>query len=65
MLAADRALAILLTAAFMFLAAPIARKLDRVADRASLWAIGTGLLTARAGYVANHGEAFAAERLSG
>lgn len=64
MLAADRALAVLLIAAFMVLAGLIARKLDRTADQASLLAIGAGILAARIGYVAKNWEAFAYEPAS-
>lgn len=64
MLAAERALALLLIGAFMVVAGIIARKMDRAADRASLWALGVGIVAARAGFVANNWQVFAAHPAS-
>lgn len=64
MLAADRALAVVLIAAFIVLASLIARKLDQRAERSSFWALVAGIVAARAGFVANNWDAFALEPTS-
>lgn len=64
MLAADRALAIVLIAAFFVVAPVVARKFDSKAERASWWALGAGIAIARAGYVASNWDAFAVEPAS-
>ena len=64
MLAADRALAVVLIAAFIVLASLIDRKLDQRAERSSFWALVAGIVAARAGFVANNWDAFALEPTS-
>lgn len=61
MLAADRALAVLLIGIFMVIASVIGRRIDQAAERASFWALCMGILAARAGFVASNWDAFAAE----
>lgn len=64
MLAADRALAVALIMVFLILAGVIAKKKDRAAERAGWWALGAGVVAARAGFVAGNWDAFAAELVS-
>jgi thiol-disulfide isomerase/thioredoxin len=64
LLATDRALAIVLISVFLFVAIIVSKRADASAEGAGWWALVTGLVAARVGYVVGNWEAFAVEPAS-
>lgn len=64
LLATDRALAIVLFSVFLFVAIIVSKRADASAEGAGWWALLTGLVAARFGYVILNWDAFAVEPAS-